>query len=81
MIVAAAASEPKNPSWYYNLAANPDQFHIGIPGQKVAVTAEQLHGAEREEAWQQITHAAPQFGKYQEQTDRELPVIRLGRVL
>lgn len=77
LIVAAAAGAPKNPAWYFNLAANPDHVQIEIPGQKVAVTAEQLHGAEREEAWQQITHAAPQFGKYQEHTDRELPVIRL----
>ena len=77
LIVAAAAGGPKNPVWYYNLAANPDRVHIEIPGRKVAVTAEQLHGAEREEAWHQITNAAPQFGKYQEGTDRELPVIRL----
>ena len=77
LIVAAAAGGPKNPVWYYNLAANPDRVHIEIPGRKVAVTPEQLHGAEREEAWQQITNAAPQFGKYQEGTDRELPVIRL----
>jgi deazaflavin-dependent oxidoreductase (nitroreductase family) len=77
LIVAAAAGAPKNPAWYYNLAANPDQVQIEIPGRKVAVTAEQLHGAERDEAWAQITTASPQFGKYQEQTDRELPVIRL----
>jgi F420H(2)-dependent quinone reductase len=43
----------------------------------VAVTAEQLHGAEREEAWQQVTAAAPRFAGYQTKTDRELPVIRL----
>jgi deazaflavin-dependent oxidoreductase (nitroreductase family) len=79
LIVAAAAGAPKNPAWYYNLAANPDQVQIEIPGGKVAVTAEQLHGAEREEAWQQITTASPQFAKYQEQTDRDLPVIRLVR--
>ena len=77
LIVAAAAGAPKNPAWYYNIAANPDQVQIELPGRKVAVTAEQLHGVEREQAWQQITTAAPQFRKYQEQTDRELPVIRL----
>jgi hypothetical protein len=48
-----------------------------MPGRKVAVTAEQLHGAERNQAWQQITAAAPRFAKYQQKTDRELPVIRL----
>jgi hypothetical protein len=43
----------------------------------VAVTAEQLHGAERAEAWQQIVNAAPRFAGYQQKTDRELPIIRL----
>jgi deazaflavin-dependent oxidoreductase (nitroreductase family) len=77
LIVAAAAGGPKNPAWYYNLGANPDRVHIELSGRRLAVTAEQLHGAERDEAWRQITTAAPQFRKYQEQTDRELPVIRL----
>jgi hypothetical protein len=36
-------------------------------------------GAEREQAWQQITASAPRFAKYQEKTDRELPVIHLVR--
>lgn len=43
----------------------------------MTVIAEQLHGAERAESWRQIAAAAPQFRKYQEQTDRELPLIRL----
>jgi deazaflavin-dependent oxidoreductase (nitroreductase family) len=77
LIVAAAAGAAKNPAWYYNLAANPDQVQIEIPDGTVAVSAEQLHGSERAEAWQQIVTASPQFGKYQEKTDRELPVIRL----
>lgn len=42
------------------------------------MTAEQLHGADREEAWRQITAAAPRFARYQQETDRELPVIRLA---
>ena len=42
-----------------------------MAGRKVAVTAEQLHGAERDEAWRQITTAAPRFGGYERKTDRE----------
>ncbi len=79
LVVAAAAGAPKNPAWYYNLAANPDQVSVQIPEGTVAVTAEQLHGAEREKAWNSIVAASPQFGRYQEKTDRELPVIRLAR--
>lgn len=77
LIVAAAAGAADNPAWYYNLAAHPDRVRIETNGRTVAVTAEQLHEAEREEAWRRITTAAPTFAKYQEKTDRPLPVIRL----
>jgi deazaflavin-dependent oxidoreductase (nitroreductase family) len=77
LIVASAAGAKGNPAWYYNLAAHPDQVQIEVEGRKVAVTAEQLHGEERAEAWQQITTAAPRFANYQTKTDRELPIIRL----
>jgi len=77
LIVASANGAAGNPAWYYNIAAHPDQVQIEVEGRKVAVAAEQLHGAERAEAWQQITTSAPRFAQYQEKTDRELPIIRL----
>jgi hypothetical protein len=45
----------------------------------VAVTAEQLQGPERDQAWNQIISASTLFAKYQKKTDRVLPVIRLVR--
>ena len=77
LIVASAGGAPKNPAWYYNIAAHPDRVQIEMAGRKTAVTAEQLHGAERAEAWRQITTTAPRFAGYERKTDRELPVIRL----
>jgi deazaflavin-dependent oxidoreductase (nitroreductase family) len=77
LIVASAAGATENPAWYYNLAAHPDQVQIELEGRTVPVTAEQLHGTERAQAWQQIVTAAPRFAKYQQKTDRDLPVIRL----
>jgi hypothetical protein len=41
------------------------------------VTAEQLYGPAREEAWRKIAAAAPRFAQYQEKTDRQGPIIRL----
>jgi deazaflavin-dependent oxidoreductase (nitroreductase family) len=79
LIVASAAGAVGNPAWYYNIAAHPGRVKIEVDGQTVAVVAEQLHGAERDQAWQQITTAAPRFAQYQGKTDRELPVIRLVR--
>jgi hypothetical protein len=50
---------------------------IELTGRTIPVTAEQVHGAERAEAWEQITAAAPRFAGYQGKTDREMPIIRL----
>ena len=77
LIVAAAAGARVNPAWYYNIAAHPDQMQIEVDGRTVAVIAEQLHGTEREQAWQQIIAAAPRFSGYQDKTDREFPILRL----
>ncbi len=77
LIVASAGGAPGNPAWYYNLAAHPDKVRIEVDGRAVAVTADQLHGTERAQAWKQITTSAPRFAQYQQKTDRELPIIRL----
>jgi deazaflavin-dependent oxidoreductase (nitroreductase family) len=80
LIVAAANGGARNPAWYYNIAASPDKVRIETvetAGRKVPVIAEQLRGTERAEAWREITAAAPRFAKYQQKTDRELPIIRL----
>jgi deazaflavin-dependent oxidoreductase (nitroreductase family) len=77
LIVAAANGGARNPAWYHNIAAHPDQVQIEVVGRTIRVRAEQLHGAERAQAWQQIAAATPRFAQYQDKTDRELPVIRL----
>jgi deazaflavin-dependent oxidoreductase (nitroreductase family) len=77
LIVASAAGAARNPSWYYNLAAHPDRVAIEVAGEKQAVTAEQLEGDDRADAWERITAASPGFRKYETKTDREMPVIRL----
>jgi deazaflavin-dependent oxidoreductase (nitroreductase family) len=79
LICASANAAVNNPAWYYNLAARPDQVSIEVLGKTIPVTAEQLHGADRDQAWQQIVTSAPRFAGYQTRTDRELPVIRLTR--
>ena len=80
LVVASAAGAAKNPAWYHNLAANPAKVRIQLDGRTIPVTAEQLTGAERAEAWQQIITAGPQFARYEKATDREIPVIRLVAV-
>lgn len=77
LIVASASGAPRNPAWYYNIAAHPDRVRVEFAGQRIEVTAEQLHGADRAEAWRQVTALASGFARYARITDREIPVIRL----
>jgi deazaflavin-dependent oxidoreductase (nitroreductase family) len=77
LVAASANGAPGHPAWYLNLAAHPEEVEIEVQGRTVAVTAEELHGAEREEAWAQIVAAVPRFGGYEQKTDRVIPVVRL----
>jgi deazaflavin-dependent oxidoreductase (nitroreductase family) len=79
LIVASAAGAATHPSWYVNLARRPDGAAIEVEGGRFEVNAESLHGAERERAWARIVALAPGYGKYEAQTDREIPVVRLTR--
>jgi deazaflavin-dependent oxidoreductase (nitroreductase family) len=79
LIAASANGAAGLPAWYRNLAAAPDKTSIEIHGVTTPVSAEQLHGTEREAAWQTLTGVIPRFGKYEKKTDREIPVIRLTR--
>src|SRR5271166_2656962 len=66
LIVASANGAAKNPDWYYNLAAHPNNVHIEMADRKIPVSAVQLHGTAREQAWRQITHSSERFAKYEQ---------------
>jgi len=79
LIVASAAGAASHPSWYVNLARRPDGAAIEVDGRKFAVNAESLLGADRERACRRIVALSTGYGKYEQQTDREIPVVRLTR--
>ena len=80
LVVASAAGAAKHPAWYVNMAKNPDQVWVEVGtdrGRVVKVRPESLKGAERDRAWREVVRLAPGYGKYQEQTDRQIPIVRL----
>ena len=79
LIVASIGGAPRHPSWYVNLAKNPDQVFLQAGGERFRVRPKSLHGVERASAWKRITSEAPNFAEYQAKTDREIPVVRLTR--
>lgn len=79
LVVASAGGQQRNPAWFHNLAAHPDRVRIDVDGERVDVTAEQLHGEERARAWERIVAVGERFAQYADATDREIPVVRLTR--
>jgi deazaflavin-dependent oxidoreductase (nitroreductase family) len=77
LIVASNAGAAMHPAWYVNLARRPDGAAIEVDGHRFAVNADSLDGPERDRAWKRIVALAPGYGKYERDTDREIPVVRL----
>jgi len=76
VVVASKAGLPTNPAWYHNLKANP-KFDVEVGAQTLAVTAEEITGAEYAAKWAEIVAKAPGFGEYQTKTTRVIPLVRL----
>ncbi|GAA3292859.1 nitroreductase family deazaflavin-dependent oxidoreductase [Dactylosporangium vinaceum] len=77
LVVASNNGAERNPAWYHNLKAHPDQVWIEHGGSRRPATPRELTGAEREAALQRIVAAQPRFAGYLKKTSRALPVIRL----
>jgi deazaflavin-dependent oxidoreductase (nitroreductase family) len=76
VIFASKAGAPNNPGWYHNLKAHPDTT-IEVGSDTTAVTATEATGEERDRLFALQAQRSPQFGEYQEKTDRVIPVIVL----
>lgn len=77
-LIVASGGGDREPDWYVNLLAHPDQVAIELPGSPaVAVKAHRLSGDERAQAWAWIVAEQPRYEKYQRKATREYPVIRL----
>ena len=79
IVVGSNGGAAAHPAWVINLVHHPSDASIEVDGKTYRVRAESLSGAERERAWKKIVELAPRYGKYTEQTDRVIPVIRLVR--
>ena len=74
--VASMGGAPKNPVWYANLVANP-QVEVRDGAVVRAMTAREVEGEEKAIWWQRCVAAFPDYAKYQEKTDRAIPVFVL----
>ena len=75
-VVASLGGAPKHPVWYYNLKANP---HVELQDGAVKrdYTAREVTGDEKAVWWERAVATWPAYAKYQEKTDRQIPVFVL----
>ncbi|MGZ6753622.1 MAG: nitroreductase family deazaflavin-dependent oxidoreductase [Nocardioides sp.] len=67
---------PTPPQWVANLEAA-GAATVCWHGREVPVTAHRAVGAERAELWAVMLRTWPNYAKYAERTEREIPVLRL----
>ncbi|WP_165423596.1 nitroreductase family deazaflavin-dependent oxidoreductase [Ktedonosporobacter rubrisoli] len=80
VIVASNAGSPRNPNWYYNILAHPNEVMIEVGTEQLNVHATVAPPAERERLFAELVRQAPDFAKAQEGTSRIMPMVLLERV-
>ena len=77
VVIASQGGAPDHPSWFKNIAADPDAVEIQVKADRIPVHASVAEGEERERLWKAMTEVWPDYDQYQERTDREIPVVVL----
>lgn len=78
LIYASAGGAPTNPAWYHNLVANP-RVTVEFGAETFPARASVVTGAERDRLFAEQIARAPNFGDYQRNTARDIPVVALDR--
>ena len=74
-LVASMGGAPKNPVWYANLMAAPDQVMLQDGPEPFAVTVREVSGDERAQWWDRSVAVFAPYGDYQAKTERVIPVL------
>jgi len=70
---------PKMPVWVHNLR-DTDRAEITVKGTTTPVTWREVEGDERDRLWAVMLATWPNYAKYEERTDRTIPVFVLTTV-
>jgi len=75
-VVASLGGAPKNPVWYYNIAAHP-RVELQDGTVHGDYDAREVFGDEKALWWRRAVEVWPDYAEYQRNTDREIPVFVL----
>ena len=76
LIAASNAGAPRPSGWYFNLKAHPET-EILVKGRRIRVRAREAEDTEREELWHRFLSSGAGYERYENLTDRVIPVMVL----
>jgi F420H(2)-dependent quinone reductase len=76
VLVASNGGAVTHPTWWLNLQTTPEAW-IQIKAVRRRVKAEQASAAEKQRLWPRLTAMYAGYKRYQEITDRDIPVVIL----
>lgn len=80
IIVASRGGDDRHPAWFLNLQAHPE-VQVRLRGGPIqAMSARVAPPEERVRLWDAVVAAYPHYGRYQDKTDREIPLVVLETV-
>ena len=79
LIIASKGGAPTNPDWYHNLVINP-LVTVEVGSERFEARATVPQGEERDRLFNKVVEQMPNFGEYQKNTTRTIPVVVLERV-
>jgi len=77
VIVASKGGMDEHPLWYTNLVAQPD-VEVEVGPRRLPMRAHTTSPEDRARLWPQLVALYPDYGVYQQRTDREIPVVVLS---
>jgi F420H(2)-dependent quinone reductase len=78
-LIASMGGAPRNPVWYHNLRANPEEVSIQDGAELFEVRVRELSGDERARWWDLAVKAYPPYAEYQTRTTRQIPIFVASR--
>jgi deazaflavin-dependent oxidoreductase (nitroreductase family) len=79
VVIASKGGAPTNPSWYYNLVANP-LVTVEVAKDKFQARAAVAQEPERTRLYNKMVEMMPGFDEYRRKTTRKIPVFVLTPV-
>lgn len=76
VVVASNGGQDRHPGWYLNLVAE-SLTRVHVRGRAKAMRARTAAGEERARLWERVVAGSPGYGRYQQGTTREIPVVVL----